>query len=637
MSDRHERLLGYLSHHDGWVTAGELSDHLGVSTRSVRSYVTAVKASAGPLEVIDSSTSGYRLNRELYAAFLASRPSRAAESDSPRDRVYHLLRRLGDAPDGLDIYWLADGMFVSESTIESDLRRLRAELDGSGLTLTRQESTVRIAGSELDLRRLLSRMFRDEGAQGFLELESIEAEFASSDLRGFKTDLIGMLDSHGYFVNEYGINNVLLHVAIAVDRRARNQLAGAAPAMAAEAAAADIAAELTRLVERHFTVSLAPDDVDYLVLLLTTRVVNRAGGDAGGRPAEADRHVGVVRRIVGRVGEEYLVDLDDDEFITRLALHVSSLIVRAQDQSYSRNPMTRSIKTSYPMIYELAVYIASEIQREESIVINDDEISYIALHVGSYLERESRREERVTCAIVCPGYYDMHLILRERLEAVLGSEIQVDTVITRTDVDWSTLSPDLVLTTIAPGAFGDNVVAIQPFLTDNDIDAVRRAISRVRRKRRRLRLREDLLLFFDEALFVRNLPPSDEESMIRELGGRMIDAGIIDGAYVDGAIERERMSSTAFTDSLAVPHAMAMTAKRTAICIAVNETPVPWGENRVNVIALAAFSATDRTTFQTIFDQFVSVFADRDDVQQLIRRAVDFPSFIEEIVRGIDK
>ena len=637
MSDRHERLLGYLSHSDGWVTAAELSDHLGVSTRSVRSYVTAVKASAAPLEVIASSTSGYRLNRDLYSAFLAQR-TRAPESESPRDRIYHLLRRLSDAPAGLDIYSLADSMYVSESTIESDLRKLKAELDGSELVLSRQEAVVRISGSELDLRRLLSRMFRDEGAQGFLELESIEREFESSNLRGFKTDLIEMLDSHGYFVNEYGINNVLLHVAIAVDRRKKNQRASAVPGT--DAAPQDIAAELARLIERHFDVELGQDDLDYLVLLLTTRVVTRSA--RGNLPPFAagtvsDPHVDIVTRIVERVSEEYLVDLDDNDFIARLALHVGSLIVRAQDKSYSRNPMTRSIKTAYPMIYELAVFIASEVQREATIVINDDEISYIALHVGSYLERESRREERVTCAIVCPNYYDMHLLLRERLEAVLGTEIQIDTVITRTDVDWSTLATDLVLTTISPGTFADNVVPIQPFLTDNDIDSVRRAISRVRRQRRRARLKEDLLLFFDEALFVRNVSGTDEESVIRALGGRMVESGIIDEAYLDAAIERERMSSTAFTDNLAVPHAMTMTAKRTVICIAVNETPISWGENRVNVVALAAFSATDRTTFQAIFDQFVSVFADRDDVQQLVRRAVDFPSFIEEIVRGIDK
>ena len=40
------------------------------------------------------------------------------------------------------------------------------------------------------------------------------------------------------------------------------------------------------------------------------------------------------------------------------------------------------------------------------------------------------------------------MILRERLEAVLGDELQIDIVITRTDVDWSDLSTDLIVTTI---------------------------------------------------------------------------------------------------------------------------------------------------------------------------------------------
>ena len=44
MSERQDRLLGYLARASTWVTAAELSDHLGVTTRSVRSYITAVKA-----------------------------------------------------------------------------------------------------------------------------------------------------------------------------------------------------------------------------------------------------------------------------------------------------------------------------------------------------------------------------------------------------------------------------------------------------------------------------------------------------------------------------------------------------------------------------------------------------------------
>ncbi|CAO1653444.1 transcription antiterminator [Salinibacterium sp. NSLL150] len=642
MLANHARLIDYLAQAEAWVTAAELADKLGVTTRSVRSYVTAVKSSALPLEVIESSTSGYRLNRDNYAEFLKGASNREAER--PRDRQYHLVRRLGDAPEGTDIHALADSFFVSESTIEADLRKIKAAVEESGLTLARRGPLVILSGTEPNLRRLLSKMFRHEESQGFLELESIQREFESSDLRSFKTSLLELLDSHGYFVNEYGINHVLLHVAIAADRTLPrdSETTEAEPAAALSTApvhstdAAAFSDDLAELITSHFGANLREDDLNEIELLLTTRVITRAASPDSPADVDLEELTTRVRRTVKHVGEEYLIDLDDDDFIMRLSLHVRNLILRAQDLSYSRNPMTRSIKTTYPMIYELAVFIAAEVQRDEGITIHDDEISYIALHVGSHLERQAKREVRLTAALVCPNYHDLHVILRERIEAVLGDELQLRIVITRTDVDLAELSTDLVLTTIDLRSFADNVVLIQPFLTETDVDAIRRTISRIRRLRRRRELTDELLRFFDPALFLRNFTAPSEEAMIAALGHRMIEAGVIDHGYITGAIERERMSSTAFTDTLAVPHAMTMNAHRTAISIVINETPMPWGENKVNVIALIAFSAAGRTTFQTVFDQFVTVFSDRDYVQQLVKKAVDFPTFIDELVRGIE-
>ncbi|WP_341952844.1 PTS sugar transporter subunit IIA [Salinibacterium sp. TMP30] len=209
----------------------------------------------------------------------------------------------------------------------------------------------------------------------------------------------------------------------------------------------------------------------------------------------------------------------------------------------------------------------------------------------------------------------------------MGDEIQLRIVITRTDVDLAELSTDLILTTIDLHSFADNGVLIQPLLTETDIDSIRKVIGRVRRQRHRRALTNELLWFFAPALFLRNFTAPSEEGMIAALRDRMIEAG---------AIERERMSSTAFTDTLAVPHTMTMNYHRTAICIVVNETPMRWGENRVNVIALIAFSAAGRTTFHAVFDQFVGVFSGRDHVQQPVRKAVDFPTFIDELVRGIE-
>jgi len=637
MSDKQARMLDYLSQTPAWVTAGELADHLGVTPRSVRSYVTQVKSAAHPLDVIESGPFGYRLNREAYAAFRSTSEPRPADAETPQARLYHLVRRLTHSTEGLDVYDLGAALFVSDSTIEADLARVRSLLPDTGLSLVRHGSVVTLTGTETDRRRLLSRMFREESARGMLELEAIQREFASESLGAFKTDLIAMLDAKGYFVNEYGTNNVLLHVAIAVDRVSKGAVAGDD---AGAEPISDMAAALSGLVTRHFRVELGPGDLDYLAFLLTTRVIT-PGHD---QPAETlvENYVRAadleaVRRIIRQASDEYLVDLAGEDFIVRLTLHVRNLIDRAQDRSYSRNPLTRSIKTSYPMTYELAVYIASELQRQEQIVINDDEIAYIAMHVGAHLEQQSRREELVRCVIVCPNYYDMHVLLRQRIERVLGDELEVVSVVTRSDVDWGTFETDLVLSTIEPPVHSDAVIVIQPFLTAGDIDRIRQSVSRVRRLRRRAQIRDELLKFFDESLFLRNFYARDEVAMIRALGERMTARGLIDQAYVDGAIERELMSSTAFTDNLAVPHAMSMSASQTSIAIVVNDSPMDWGENRVNVVALIAFSAAGRRSFQAVFDQFVEVFADRANVQRLIKRSVDFASFIDELVHLMDQ
>ena len=186
MSDRRQRLLDFLVESDGWTTSGQLADRLGVTTRSVRSYVVAAKSAAQPLDIIASSPEGYRLNRPAYAAWLGR-----AEQESPRDRLHQIVQRLNESGEGVDLHELASSLHVSESTIEADLRKVKPLLEESGLTLARQGSLVTVKGSEENRRRLVSLMFRAEGARGFVEVERIQSEFGSANLTAFKTDQIG--------------------------------------------------------------------------------------------------------------------------------------------------------------------------------------------------------------------------------------------------------------------------------------------------------------------------------------------------------------------------------------------------------------------------------------------------------------
>ncbi len=79
-----------------------------------------------------------------------------------------------------------------------------------------------------------------------------------------------------------------------------------------------------------------------------------------------------------------------------------------------------------------------------------------------------------------------------------------------------------------------------------------------------------------------------------------------------------------------------MTATQTRIAIGIADPSIAWGEGRVQVVALVAFSETDREAFQTVFEQFVEVFSERDSVQRIVRRATSFAAFLDELVAVID-
>ena len=636
---RQDRLLGLLARDGEWSTAALLADALGVTPRSIRSYVTAVNARVGGGTAIESGPQGYRAGADASTALRVA----GTDAGTPRDRLHTLVRTLLASPDGVDVFETADALHVSSATLEADLARVRGLLGGTELTLERSAARAWLRGTEMAQRRLLSRLAHDEMDAGSFDLTALrrtlgEDSVGAAAFGPFKADLVSALGELGYFVNEFGIADVVMHIAIAADRVAHDRGLESA-ADDARPAHHEIADVIGRLAERHLGVELGSGDRQHLASLVLTRVVAPgAAAPAEHARARLDPEVeAAVRDVVGTASAEFLVDIAHEDFILRLALHVQNLQHRAREQAWSRNPLTRSLKTTYPMIFEVAVFVASRLQERLGIPLPDDEIAYIAMHVGGRLERSRRADQLLTATIVCPGYYDLHELLRSSVDRSLGQAIEVVGVETRVDPDWSSIDTDLVLTTIDPAVPGERIVHIQPFLTDSDIERVQAAAGRVRRSRRLARLRTELERYFDPSAFVRGLDASaGVEGVIRSLGSTLAAQGVIDEDYVERTIQRERLSSTAFTDALAVPHALGMTATRTAIAIGIAEPSIPWGDGRVQVVALVAFSETDREAFQTVFEQFVEVFSERDSVQRIVRRATDFGGFLDELVAVID-
>ncbi|MBW8872581.1 MAG: transcriptional antiterminator, partial [Leifsonia sp.] len=188
LSAKQTRMLDILARRAAWVTAAELAHDLAVTTRSIRSYAAALG------ELVESGPNGYRVKPDAYAAYLAGDGSSdAGTAGSPQERLVFVARRLLDEPDGIDVYETAESLFVSDSTIESDLTRMRGLLSGTELTLERHGGVVQLLGPEIARRKLLSRLFRDEMRQSVVDVACIQEAFGSRGLADFKSDLVAML------------------------------------------------------------------------------------------------------------------------------------------------------------------------------------------------------------------------------------------------------------------------------------------------------------------------------------------------------------------------------------------------------------------------------------------------------------
>ncbi|SJM65366.1 BglG family transcription antiterminator [Microbacterium sp. JB110] len=633
-AERQEQVLGILLRRAGWVTAADLADRLGVTARSVRSYITAINALAPAGDAIESGPHGYRA---MPSAAAVRDELAGAQHGAPRERVRGIIRRLMGAPEGIDVFDTAMSLHVSDATVEADLRRVRGMLTDSELTLQRDDGMVALAGTERSLRRFLTRVVLDDLDERVFDTEALERAadamgVPAPGLAEFRAGLIARLSGLGFAVNEVAAAEVMLRAAIAVERTRR----GRSTPEADDDGGPDrvrVGEVLDELAARHLGSHLTPADRRHLAGVALVSLV-----EPGESSDEPERRVAeAVSVALRRAAATYGIDLSEEDFVRGFAQHVHNVVQRSHEHVGSRNPMTRAVKLASPLVFEIAVSVAGDLADELGVAIPDDEIADMAMRIGSLVGAEPDAGDVLTAVLVCPGFEGMRNRLQVHLERALGHELAITRVETGYAQDWAGIDADLVLSTIDPSSTGDDrIVRIQPFLTSRDIARVADAAQRVRRQRQLRGLRSQMRPWFAPTAFIRNARAAAPEAMIRLLGDALMREGVIDEEYVASAIEREARSSTAFTESLAVPHAMTMSAVRTAIAVAVNEQSIDWGAERVHVVALVAFSETDRAAFQTVFEQFVDVFADPDNAARIVRRGDTLEAFLDEIAALID-
>lgn len=213
------KLIRILSDYTEFVTASSLAANMDVSTRSIKSYIQEIN-SFYP-DAIESSREGYRIDKQAARRILEESGTHIPQSS--QERIVYIINSLIKSDTSVNTYDLCDEMYVSYSTIKNDLQAVKSRLRKYDLQLNNNHDNLTVSGLEKNKRRLLSSILYDESNVNFVNLETIQNIFPEIEIELIKDSLLEIFDRFHYFVNDYSLINLVLHITIAIDRiRNRN-------------------------------------------------------------------------------------------------------------------------------------------------------------------------------------------------------------------------------------------------------------------------------------------------------------------------------------------------------------------------------------------------------------------------------
>ncbi|EMD6814429.1 BglG family transcription antiterminator, partial [Citrobacter koseri] len=365
-------------------------------------------------------------------------------------------------------------------------------------------------------------------------------------------------------------------------------------------AARDIAAVLQHLADKPLSAS----EENWLKVHIAARQVQEIAPSA----INADDDEALVNYILRFINTQYNYNLlNDKQLHADLLTHIKTMITRVRYQIMIPNPLLENIKQHYPMAWDMTLAAVSGWGKYTPYTISENEIGFLVLHIGVGLERSYnigyQRQPKIL--LVC----DAGNAMVRMIEAVLARKYpQIEIVKTLTLRDYEqrdSIAEDFVISTARVSEKDKPVVMIAPFPTDYQLEQIGKLVL-VDRTRPWM-----LNKYFDAAHFRIIDGAMDQQTLFKTLCDQLQSEGFVDAEFLDSVVEREAIVSTMLGDSIALPHALGLLAKKTVVYTVLAPQGIVWGDETAHVIFLLAISKSEYEEAMAIYDIFVTFLRER--------------------------
>ncbi|TZE81519.1 BglG family transcription antiterminator [Calorimonas adulescens] len=633
------------------VTVDFIAKELGVSNKTIRNDLKtledylqkrglSLKKRPGIGVSIEGSEKGKAaLNNEVTAG--AALP----KSHTPESRKLFILKCLLLSKGSITIKQLSELMYVSKVTIQKDLNDVEEWLQRFNLSLLKKTNYgIEVVGDEENVRNAMANLIAmTENEDNLKELLYNEATFRIDyrtieklrelidlDYVSIEKIITHAEEKLGFRFSDEAYSSLLIHLAIAIDRVRKNkdiQLSNDVLNDLKQKRDYPVAREIASMTERAFNIKLPESEVGYILLHILGAKMQQ------GKSLEVDLSfydernediaMTMAKEIIEIAQRSLAMDFSSDKLLLNgLILHLQPTINRLKYGLSLRNPILNEIKSNYPEIFGVAWMTSVVFEKYLGKNIGEEEIGYIALHIGAAVERAKKP---LRTLVVCTSGIGTSQLLAARLEKSFKQLEIVDVISSIALTERPLDDIDIVISTV-PVECSKPVITINPILSSIDIKMLENFIETMCKKNYS-HLRHTLPV---EVLECQRSYRNKEE-VITSMYNSLYASGYVKKGYLEAMLQREKIGPTTIGNGVAMPHGSPELVNKSILAVTTLQDPVSWEDDKVDVVFMVCIAKDDVDKARTIFKGLYEII-DSSQTLNLLRKAKNR----DEIIRILE-
>ena len=609
MHDKLSDLIRILLKSESTIVSKDLASQLKVSARTIRNYVHEINGlSDSP--IISANNTGYYITDRLAATELL-RIKQEVGSHIPQnseERFTYIIQKLL-RNSSLDSFSLANELYISYTTLKRAINFINKRLNQWHLKIVSSHDQLSLSGKEYNKRQLFSYSIYRENTGNLLNSAYLEKSFGKETTDKLQTMIDQIIKKYDLQLNEFSYNNLLLHLLILVSRlsigKTINQSSSTDSSKLGK-----YTIDLAKSIKQTFSANISASEIQEIDILFKSNA--NLYSEISNQKYFDKAFTKNIQLIISKVANMYLVDLSSVKFIQPFSIHLYNLLFRLKHHQTLRNPIKINISNNFPLIYDIATYVAFQINKIWQVKVSEDEIAFIALHIGAEIERQKHNPEKLKAELIVPTYLNIREQVHDFFRRNFTKDITIVKETDETDNNSDFNSYDLIFIIMLQNEksqTNQKYIQLSPFSLNKQKAKIQAAIDEASLQKKKNLFKKRSLPFFSNDLFWNIDTKTTKEKITKKIYLKMKSLGIVNTSFYSEILQRESMGSTAF-NKIAIIHPMNYNSPQTKVAVLLSQQGIEWDDKLVNMVFIISISEEYKDVFRNMYENLMEFLSD---------------------------